>query len=119
MALSRWSHSEHYIYTVDEDRVQISLFGHFTSYSILNRYAVIDRRAVEEGFGLFSRLELYFYLTTWAKAKRGFLTPGQQYFRINLLRNLGHLNFYIKGYTDDMPHWEPLSRRKKNDGSNR
>jgi hypothetical protein len=113
MALSRWSHSEHYIYVCDEDRIQVSLFGHFTSYSILNRYAVIDRRAIEEGFGLFSRLELYLYLTTWAKVKKGLLSYDQQYFRINLLRNLGHLNYYVKGYTDNMPYWEPLFRRKR------
>ena len=112
MALSRWSHSEHYIYVCDKDRLQVSLFGHFTSYSILNRYAVIDRRAIREGYGFFSRLELCLYLTVWAKAQKGLLTWEQQYFMINLLRNVGHLIFYVKGYTDDMPQWERLTPRR-------
>lgn len=113
MALSRWSHSHHYIYEIDDDRVQVCLFGHFTSYSILNRYAVIDRRASREGYGFFSRVELCLYLTIWAKTQRNLISWEQQYFMINLLRNLGHLNYYIKGYTDEMPYWERLTPRRK------
>lgn len=113
MALSRWSHSEHYIYVCDEDRVQVCMFGHFTSNSILNRYSVIDRRAKKEGYGLFSRLELFLYLKAWAKFEQHLITYDQYLFRINLLRNIGHILFYIQGYTDNMPRFEKMFRSKK------
>lgn len=115
MALSRWSHSAHYIYVCDKDRLQVCLFGHFTSRDILTRYAVIDRRARLDGYDLIERLELYLYLNSWAKHQKQLITYNQHFFLINLLRNLGQIYFYCKGYTDDMPRFNKLIPWKRND----
>lgn len=108
MSLSRWSHSNHYIYVVDKDRLQVLLFGHFTSYTILNRYRVIDRSARREDMSLYDRLELYAYLIIWAKAERKQIDWDIANKLIKVLRNIGRLRHYVKGYTEDMPEFEVL-----------
>lgn len=113
MALSRWSHSSHYIYTVDDNRVQVCGFGHFTDKNILKRYSVIDRKAKRSGMGLYDRLELFLYLGTWARFRHKMITFEKYYFAINLLRNVGELRYYCLGYSEDIPNFEKLLYKKR------
>lgn len=96
MSLSRWSNSDHYIYVVEDDRLQVCGFGHFTTYSILNRYPVIERRAKRRGYGLISRLELRIYLRTWAKARTKQISWEKYWWITHPIYTLGHINTYLK-----------------------
>lgn len=96
MALSRWHHSDHYIYLVDDDVVQVCLFGHYTSSEILSNYAKIERKAKAEGYSLYSRWELKQYLTSWANFRRKFISYKQHSKEINRLRLIGLTLSYIR-----------------------
>lgn len=108
MSLSRWSNSNHYIYVCDDDRLQVSMFGHFTTNTILNRYKVIDRRARRDDMSLYDRLELYIYLKIWAKARSKKLDWNIANKTFIVLRNIGKLRYYVKGHDDNMPEFEEL-----------
>lgn len=96
MALSRWSHSAHYIYEVDAGVLQVCLFGNFTVSEILNNYKPINERAKNEGYTFLERLELKLYLKSWAL----FMTneiDSQRYIKIlKRLRLYGKIMYYAK-----------------------
>lgn len=97
MALSRWSHSDHYIYVCDDDELQICGFGHFTTNEIFYSYDLIESRAKEDGYSFLSRLELRYYLKSFAKLRKGQITFKQHVNHLVWLRRYG----IVKRYCSD------------------
>ncbi len=112
MALSRWSFSDHYIFDVGKDDNEISCvevcgFGQFNASEILNDYSYIGNKAKDRGYGFFSRLELWAYLTLWAKLSEKQIKYKDATVLINLLRMYGHVKEYARepfqeGYMTDI-----------------
>jgi hypothetical protein len=101
MALCRWSFSDHYIFDVGKDDNEISYvevcgFGQFNSSQILNDYNSIEEKAKENSYGFFSRLELWAYLTLWAKLSEKQIKYKDATVLINLLRMYGHVKKYVQ-----------------------
>lgn len=96
MALARWSFSDHYIYDISDEEIEVCMFGQFTVSDILNNYVDIENKAKQHEYGLFSRLELRAYLTLWAKLKNKSLNYKDATVMINILRMLGHVRMYIR-----------------------
>jgi hypothetical protein len=101
MALSRWSHSDHYIYDCGENEAGegmlcVCQLGHFTVGQILDRYKDIDRKAKDDGHGFFSRLELRLYLQSWADFQVGDISFKQYVEKLTLLRRYGIVMTYAK-----------------------
>ncbi len=96
MSLSRWSHSAHYIYQTDKDTLQVSGFGQFSSNEIMEGYDQIEKKAKDRGYSLLNRLELRFYLRTWAKLKLNFLSYENAMLVFNGLRHYGEIKRYLR-----------------------
>jgi len=108
MALSRWSHSDHYIYEIGENEngeemLQVCLFGYFTAKQILTDYDSIEKRAKNDGYGIFSRLELRAYLVSWAQFQYNRIERKTYVNRLKWLRRFGA----IRAYTQDPWYMEP------------
>ena len=101
MALSRWSHSDHYIYEPvgGEGTLCIQFLGHFTIDEILKWDGVMKPAIKERNYsnGFFSDLELKLYLTDWAKWQKNLMTRRVYLNRLQTLRLYG----VIKRYLDD------------------
>lgn len=101
MALSRWSFSDHYIYDTGDSEnglpeITVCGFGQFEISDILNNYVNIENKAKEQGYGLFSRLELRAYLTLWARLENRSLAYKDAAVLINILRMMGHIRMYVR-----------------------
>lgn len=98
MALSRWSHSEWYIYEPcgREQGLQVSLFGYFTLGDILIRYDRIDAKAKSEGASFTERLELRAYMKSWALWQAGKMDRRRYHRILKALRFYGHVRYYCR-----------------------
>lgn len=105
MALSRWSHSDHYIYDCGknedgEEALQICLFGKFSVSQILQQYNLVETRAKLDGYGFFSRLELKLYLKSWALFQTSQISRKEHVSHLMWLRRYG----IVCRYTQDPWH---------------
>lgn len=103
MALSRWSHSHHYIYEPcgsgddgEERCLQVCLFGHFPVSTILNSYEVIEARAKDDGYDFISRLELKLYLKSWALFVTKHIDIKKHVRHLEILRAYGIVKRYVQ-----------------------
>jgi hypothetical protein len=99
MALSRWSHSDWYIYDAGDNEegqpeICICTIGNFTVEDV-NHWKGIESRVIADGYGYLSRIELRLYLTLWAKLESRKIERDAATFRINLLRLAGHIRSYV------------------------
>jgi len=99
MALSRWSHSDHYIYEpVGYERtLHVQFLGNFTIEEIL-KWEPVEKAIVERDYssGFLSDLELKIYLTDWAKMVSGKMARSRYLDRLQTLRLYGIIKRYIE-----------------------
>jgi len=98
MALSRWSHSDWYIYDAGDNEegqpeICICTIGNFTVEDV-NHWKGIESRVIAYGYGVLSRIELRLYLTLWAKLESRKIEHYTASTLINLLRLAGHIRWY-------------------------
>lgn len=100
MALSRWSHSDHYIYEPvgGDQELCIQFLGHFTAKEMLYEWDKLEKAFIDREYSFYSflsKLELKWYLVSWSQWQLGFM-DRKKYLRIlNNLRLWGMLRRYI------------------------
>ena len=100
MALSRWSHSDWYIYDcgdseLGEPEICVCTIGTYTLSEILYDYSKLSKKVSSLGYGILSRIELRLYLTLWAKLESRKIEHDLASALINLLRLAGHIRWYV------------------------
>lgn len=100
MALSRWSHSDHYIYEpVGGDKeLHITFLGTFSAYDILYNWHKIEK-AIEESeysfYSFLSKQEFKWYLISWSQWQLGMMDIKKYLKILNALRLWGVLKCYV------------------------